>query len=668
MTGNYDAWQGLWNLQHAERFLRGETPLWFSERVWAPEGASLVFHALSPGLTIPGALIARATNPFIAYNSLVLLCFAFAAAFLHRLARRTGASVLGGVLAALAFCLAPLYTTRVAAGHLNLLGAACFPAALEGLVLATRRQGQARLLGVVLAGTAMAFSVYVDFYLALLCSFVLVVTAVSELSCLRGAALWKAIAALLGAGLLSALLAWPLLSRVARATERVEGHDPRSLSVEPVALVVPGRAQAVHRLVSGLEGHPDPPEVEKNSYLGLLPLAALAWSLFSRPSRFHAGVSFAAGVCLVLALGPVLQIAGKETAIPMPYQLLQKFVPALASGGGVNRFLLLVPLALALSVGLAVTALSARPSTKKRVLLALLVAAFVIESLPANPGVSSAPYNPPDPAMLAIARQRRLARQPPLAHSASAGGVLDLDPGIPNLFRQLRHERPQVWGYLSRAPRAALERRLRDPLLGPLYRQEDRAGAPTTAGAPAAARLPREASAFLLREYWGIGFLTGPDCSPFIDRASSFGFPVLMRSGLSFAFTVPASGITKLTRADLSLPDPEALRLGVRLEGLSGPLEGTRWIGSRAEVFFPADPGEWEVSVSDPQSGTSGLTLRWGDSGKALEWPLLPGRNVLGFSVTGEDLTPGGGLLLRFETVPGGSGTSGVRLLAIERR
>ena len=141
-----------------------------------------------------------------------------------------------------------------------------------------------------------------------------------------------------------------------------------------------------------------------------------------------------------------------------------------------------------------------------------------------------------------------------------------------------------------------------------------------------------------------------------------------MRSGLSFAFTVPVSGIAKLTRVDLSLPDPEPLRLGVRFEGLSGPEDGTRWIGSRAEVFFPADSGDWEVSVSDPLAGTSGLTLRWGDRGKALEWPLLPGRNGLSFAVTREDLTPGGGLLLRFETVPGGGGKSGARLLAIERR
>ncbi len=608
-VGNYDAWQGLWNLQHVERFLGGETPLWFSDRLWAPEGTTLLFHALSPGLTVPGALLARLTNPFIAYNGLVLACFSLSAVALFRLARRTGASTLGAVAGALCFAFAPVYTARVSAGHLNLLGIWSIPFALDGLLMASREKGRAKFLGAVVAGLSMAFVCYIDFYLAFLCALALSVTGLFELSPRRGADLRNTAWTFLAAALVSVTLASPLLVRLAAEGRhvRVEGHAPRRLSVDAAALLVAGRTQLVNRLLNGLPGPPVPPEVENNAYLGLLPLAALLRALFTRPSRFLIAVATASGIALVLSLGPVLQFAGRDTGIPLPYQGLQALVPSLAIGGGVNRLLLLVPLALSLGVAGTVTEMMSKGSKRRLSCFALCAVALLVEYAPAHPGLSSFPYVPPDPAMVAI------------ANSTESGFVVDLDAGLPGIFRQLRHGRPQVFGYMSRAPLASVEKRRRDPLLG--------------------------------------------------ERAAPFGFPVLARSGLSFAFRVPDDTLPRLSDLSLSTSDKAELEKGIRLESFSEPVGSGRWVFTRAEIFFPAQAGTWDLFIEELKPETAKLILTWGEKRpRQREYALAAGHTSVPFSVEDEDLTQKGGLRLRLEVLGAGRAEAGILVASLAKR
>jgi hypothetical protein len=106
VVGGGDAWQMLWNIDHVQRALRGEEPFYFSARVWAPEGASLRAHSLSPANTLPAAFLASRFGLFTAYNTTLLFSFVLAAAASYRLARRLGASVAGAAFGA--FSLAAL--------------------------------------------------------------------------------------------------------------------------------------------------------------------------------------------------------------------------------------------------------------------------------------------------------------------------------------------------------------------------------------------------------------------------------------------------------------------------------------------------------------------------------------------------------------------------------
>lgn len=633
-VGNYDAWQGLWNLDHAERVLRGTERPFRSDRVWAPEGAPLVLHALSPALTVPGALVARATGPFLAYDLLVVLCLALSTTALFRLARRAGASRLGAAAGAAVFGFSPLLTGRVAAGHLNLLPVGLIPLALEGLLVAFEARGGKRLGGIGVAALALATVLHCDYYLALLAVLAAAVFGVAEIARpvragSRGAAVLLLAATASGALALSA----PLLVRLRTEARRggPAGHDPARHAVDAASLLVPGPVPLLPRLARGLAGPPTPPEVERFAALGLVPLAALAWALARARSPILVRSAVAGGTALLLSLGPTLVVAGRDTGLPMPYAALTALVPPLALGGGANRFLLLALLPLGLGVAAATTRLLGGGWRWRHAALGAAGLLLLVELAPADPGTASFPLVPPDPAMVAV------------ANDPARGNVLDVDPGIPGLFRQLRHGRAQTFGYLSRPPHGPFEERLADPILGPVLDPSR----PAFEAPPASA-------AFLLRERWGVAFVVAPDLSPYRERAERLGFPLLAHSaGLSVAYRVPEGSPSALDAVELSAPDGRLRDEGVFLSGFHAPESlpaGTgRWTEGRASLFFPASPGRWALMVAAPRPEPVSLAIRWGRRRAERQvrvWEPVP----IPLDVTPADLTPGGGLELSLET------------------
>lgn len=633
-VGNYDAWQGLWNLDHVDRVLRGTERPFRSDRVWAPEGAPLVLHALSPALTVPGALVARVTGPFLAYDLLVVLCLSLSATALYRLARRAGASRSGAAAGAAVFGFSPLLTGRVAAGHLNLLPVGLIPIALEGLLVAFEARGARRLGGIGAAALALATVLHCDYYLALLAVLAAAVFGLAEIARPVHVGSRGASVLLLAATAAFALaLSAPLLVRLRTEARRAApaGHDPARHAVDAASLVVPGPVPLVPRLVRGLAGPPTPPEVERFAALGLVPLAALGWALARARSPILVRSAFAGGTALLLSLGPTLVVAGRDTGLPMPYAALTALVPALALGGGANRFLLLALLPLGLGVAAATTRLLGGGWRWRHAALGAAGLLLLVELAPADPGTASFPLVPPDPAMVAV------------ANDPARGNVLDVDPGIPGLFRQLRHGRAQTFGYLSRSPRGPFEDRLADPLLGPILDPSR----PAFEAPPASA-------AFLLRERWGVAFVVAPDLPPYRERAERLGFPLLARSaGLSVAYRVPEGSPSALEAVELSAPDERLREESVFLSGFHAPEAlpaGTgRWTEGRASLFFRASPGPWELAVAAPRPEPVSLALRWGrgqGEKRVRVWEAVPVR----LDVTPADLTPGGGLDLRLET------------------
>ncbi len=604
VVGGGDAWQNLWNIDHVQRALRGETPLFFSNRVWAPEGASLRAHTLSPVNSVPAAILASKVGLFAAYNTLVLFSFVLATATSYRLARHLGASVPGAAAGAFVFAFAPERMAR-ATGHLNLLSIGWLPLALEGLLVASRETGRRRVAGILLGVLGLAALAYSDWYLALMGAISAGSFALFEVTrCPRERRGGVAVA--LGAsGLLAILAVLPTALSLAReqGAGPMTGHDPNRYSASVTSLLVPSRVQLLSDLTPALTARERLTVWEGSNYLGFVPLVAtLAVSMGRRRHREIDFALAAGAVSLVLSLGPKLWVFSRQLDVPLPYALFEKLMPPLRLGGAVARFQALAFLPLMLGTALAATCML-KAGRGARWAAAVAVCLLLVEYGPRDPGHSVWPFDPPDPVMAAISR------------SAVPGNVLDVDPGNLDMIHQLEHGRPQIFGCLSRAPAAQLRRRLEDPVLG-AFLEPDRQ-------VPA---LPRASVAALLRHRWGVAFVISPSFPEFEAKARALGLPEIGRSergDRALAFGVPDDPLPPIKRVDFGkiAEDPvEALREGIIFDGLYGPeevpLDGRRepgcWSMAAVSLLVPLTPGEYTLRVAAPRPVPPRIQIRWG--------------------------------------------------------
>jgi hypothetical protein len=603
VVGGGDAWQMLWSIDHVQRALRGEEPFYFSARVWAPEGASLRAHGLSPANTLPAAFLAARFGLFTAYNTMVLLSFVLAAGASYRLARRLGASVAGAALGAFVFAFAPQRMAR-ALGHLNLLAIGWLPLALEGLLVASRGTGLRRAGGILLGAFSLAALAYSEWYLALMgalaaLSFALFEIARAEGTCRAGTA-----AALSASGLLALAAVAPAALAVARETRagRIVGHEARAYSASLTSFFVPSRVQLLSRLTPSLTARERLTAEEGSNALGFVPLVALLAVGFGRRRERELDFAVAAGAAsLVLSLGPVLWIFSRPLSVPLPYALLEKALPVLRLGGVVARFQALAFLPLALGTAFAATRVLSRPGGRRLFAGAALLLA--VEFAPVDPGRQVWPFEPPDPAMAAI------------ASSKTPGIVLDVDPGNLDMIHQLQHGRPQVFGCLSRNPPDAFRKRFEDPILGAFL--DPGPSLPAFQGAAAAA---------FLRNRWNVAFVVSPGFPELERKARALGFPEVARSArgdLAVVFRVPEDPLPPVSRVDfheVAAYPLEAMRGGIFAEGLHGPetlpFEGREEPGcwSRADVtlFAPLSPGDYRLRLAAPGETAPVVTVRWG--------------------------------------------------------
>ena len=626
VIGGGDAWQNLWNLRHADRFLHGLTPLYFSDQVWAPEGAALFAHTLAPAACIPGALLARLVGLFAAYNTLVVVSFVLAAAAFYRLGRRLGAGTTGSALGALVFTFAPQRMAR-ALGHLNLLWIFWIPVALEGLVLACRGTcRRERTRGVVQSAAALALLVYTDWYLSFLGVLAAASFALFEVVRRKGERR-SVFARLALVAVLAVLPVLPLALAVARhaRAEGTEGHDPRNYSVSVTSLVIPSRVQLLSGLTLSLTAKERATVEEGSHYLGLAALAALTFVLLGgrRPRDLDFAL-LAGGIALALSLGPLLWVFRHAYRLPLPYTLLERVLPQLRLGGCVSRFQMLVFLPLSLAVAFAVTRLLSG-GRRGRAAVAAGTLLWAIETAPASPGCSVWPFDPPDAAMKLI------------AESPLPGAVLDVDPGGLDLIHQLQHGRPQLFGYLSRLPAALVRRRLDDPILGPFL---DRSR-------PALA-LPRAAAAALLRHRWNVAFVISPEFPELAIRTRALGFPEVARSDRgdrATVYRVPLEAPPPVPGVDFAEIPPSDR--GVFVSGLGRPRRmtsegkelGGAWTGETAEILAPLAPGSWRLRVASRPGFPPRVVVRWGEKQVAR---TVEGPADLPIDIADSDLAPDG--------------------------
>jgi hypothetical protein len=479
-----DAYQHLWNLWWMRfSLLTLHSNPYYTSYLNFPTGQPLTYHVLDPLdglLSIPFQPLLGLVPTFNVLRLGQLLFAALAAYALCRLLRLPRpAAFAGGAL--FAFC--PLVGSSFDFGQLVEISVGWLPLFIFCLIkaLGNRALGippGARwwLLwaGLALAGSALstwyfftALILFAALYVAWECVGILwprtfapnqLTTSGESNPRLRPALFTVSRAALIG--LVAGILLSPLLIAVLR--ENATGAD---YTVTPFATIVKNSADLLSFFLP-LSSHLKSAEINShgaNPALGWLPMLLAALGLFAgikllpsphaspltptRPRRFsiHPHLLFWLAAFLLfalLALGPHLLIAGTDTALPMPYLLLNK-LPFIGAARVPLRFTLLVSLSLAILAGFGLLALwrflsrtRYRPFVLSMLGILLIIELFGIPRTLITPTI--------DPFFSTIRAQ---------GSEGSSDAVLELpyDPTIPlAMYDQAEHQHPILGAYTSR--------------------------------------------------------------------------------------------------------------------------------------------------------------------------------------------------------------------------
>lgn len=479
-----DGWQNVWNLWWAGRALGHLQNPFFTSMLYYPTGASLYMQTLNITNGLLTAPVTWLAGPVASYNLCLLAAFTLSGlgAYLlaHHLTRNRGAAFIAG----LAFAFSPFHLTKMVDGQLELLStqwipffflfllrtieqtgatpAETLPGAQDtrpsGLPLEhpapNKHRGRLALAGNVI-GTALFFvlvaltSWYYAFFSALLAGLVVLLWAVTQRERWKQTLLRAGVALGLGGLLLLPVLIPGVQALPSEDTAARQDYSSALIRLHATDLLDPFLPSTLHPLWGkwahsvGLNNHPGlgnaamPLVAGWNAALGYTALAVAVLGLVVAWRRtWRWGLLLL--TTLVLAMGPTLQIAGRNTGVPLPYALLN-LLPGIERARRPSHFVILSTLLLALLVAFGVDWLLKRLAGRWRLLLGIvLVLAIGFEYLP-----------------------QPLPRLFPRTHpyytelAADEGAILNLPPRDESsepMVAQIVHGRPISGGYLSRTP------------------------------------------------------------------------------------------------------------------------------------------------------------------------------------------------------------------------
>ncbi|NOK63915.1 MAG: hypothetical protein GFH23_1086764n1, partial [Chloroflexi bacterium AL-N1] len=117
--GAQDLWQNLWNLWWVSESWQRRINPFFTDVLFYPQGASLLFHPLNLTSGVLGLPLRALFGQIITYNLLVLLSFLLSGYVLFLLARQCGCSVVAALLGGLIYTASAFHFFHLRLGHLE---------------------------------------------------------------------------------------------------------------------------------------------------------------------------------------------------------------------------------------------------------------------------------------------------------------------------------------------------------------------------------------------------------------------------------------------------------------------------------------------------------------------------------------------------------------------
>jgi hypothetical protein len=325
----FDEWAlGLtpWELAH------GHVPL-RTDRILAPEGTDLTWVTFMPGPALVMWPVTRAFGSLASYNILMILAPALAAwaAYLlcYRLTRRYLASIVGGAMFGFS-----AYMTGQMHGHLNLVLVFLIPL---GVYLAIRHVEGSLGSFAFVGWLALVFVGLFTVSTELAATTVAFATA-AFLGAIRFGGDYRprirdtARLSLLSGAIAAAILLPYLVAALLGAGGSMNGPPPwGGWSVDLLSLVIPRPGIWIGGAAfKGLTSRFSATPTEDAGYLGVCGVAILVWFAVTQARRKETRLLLGfLALSLVLAMGPVLHVAGAST-VPLPGIILQH-VPLLGA-------------------------------------------------------------------------------------------------------------------------------------------------------------------------------------------------------------------------------------------------------------------------------------------------------------------------------------------------
>ena len=444
-SGAIDGPQFLWNywwVRHAVTSL--ESP-WYTDFLFHPDGISLVAGTLAPLNGLLSLPLTALFGQVAAYNLIVVFAFVATGYTMFLLAHDVTRSYWGSVVAGAVLTFSPFHFAH-AGGHMNLISIEFVPLFLLTWMRFLRAPGHGRAaLAALSLGAVLACDYNFAFYCGLVGALMFVYRArqlrdvyfFARLSVLLPFATFVVMCLAMGGPIVLGLL-------IEMADDPLVGsHDPMRFRNDLFSAVIPGACWWLADLTRSFwEAQPEGGNwYEFGSHLGMTVIGMAAFGAV-RTWRESARWGLLAAGFYVLSLGPVLMVLGRDVPwLPMPYRLLELFVPGFELTGTPVRLELVTYIGAAVLTAFGVRELPRAPWLRLGV--PVLLALWFVE-MKLQPQKTFRPVVPPV--------IETLTELP----DGAVAGFRGEDSVA--LYYQTLHGKPLPAGYVARHPQSRFDR------------------------------------------------------------------------------------------------------------------------------------------------------------------------------------------------------------------
>jgi hypothetical protein len=444
-----DALEFIWTTWRLDGVLSGARPLYYTNELFAPRGASLLLHTVCEGILLPITAALQWLNPVWRYNTALVLMFLLSGISALGLFRALGCAPIAAAIASLLVLFCPANIGHLHAGHLNFITLFGLLEMLRGLVLfagLSSRRTPALVsissLRYALGVTALCFTnlYYLYFGALLVGATTLLASLTKQISNRARLRETLSMSAPFVVGLLPALPHLIDVALLSYSGTYSPDHRASDHGADLSALFTPSPVQRIGQgsFAASLRKNVTLHTGESSLYLGLSLIIGALLGCFiggeksTRRSRFFA---LTAIIFAILSCGPTVSLHGIALG-PNPFdRALRSLLPMYPSVPA--RFAYIAVIALIASAS---QLLLAHQRGRTRVLGATLFALAALEFAPVPLGVYPLPL--PSPALVHLAQDSDATIVADLSHSPQYA-----------MLRQTIHEKPIAGGFLSRHPR-----------------------------------------------------------------------------------------------------------------------------------------------------------------------------------------------------------------------